>query len=79
ERLNKEGGSQDGAAVIDPAHLGRIEAALSRLTGSDLAMRLTMEERALAQAKRTQEKQFAQLAPWTGDAVALQRTGAAEP
>ncbi|MBB2671885.1 UNVERIFIED_ORG: uncharacterized protein YhaN [Rhizobium esperanzae] len=79
ERLNKEGGSQNGAAVVDPARLGRIEAAISRLTGSDLAVRLTMEERTLAQAKRIQEKQFAQLAPWTGDAVALQRTSAAEP
>ncbi|ARQ12329.1 AAA domain-containing protein (plasmid) [Rhizobium etli] len=78
ERLDKEGGSQKGAAVLD-ACLGRIEVALSRLAGSDLAMRLTLEERTLAQAKRMQEKQFAQLAPWTGDAVALQRTTGAEP
>ncbi|MGV4792043.1 AAA family ATPase [Rhizobium sp. F40D2] len=79
ERLGKDDGSQNVAAVLDPARLGRIEAALSRLAGSDLATRLLMEERALVQAKRMQEKQFAQLAPWTGDAVALQRTTAAEP
>ncbi|OWO94993.1 hypothetical protein B5E41_11375 [Rhizobium esperanzae] len=79
ERLNKEGGSQDAAGHLDPTRLGRIEIALNRLTGSDLSMRLTMEERTLVQAKRIQEKQFAQLAPWTGDAVALERTAAAEP
>ncbi|WHO77262.1 AAA family ATPase [Rhizobium sp. BT03] len=79
ERLSKEDSSQNGAAVLDPARLGRIEAALSRLTGSDLAVRLTMEERTLVQAKRMQANQFAQLAPWTGDAAALQLTSAAEP
>ncbi|WP_049731370.1 AAA family ATPase [Rhizobium ecuadorense] len=79
ERLIKEGGAQNGAEVPDPARLGRIEAALSRLTGSDLAVRLTMEERTLVQAKRMQANQFAQLAPWTGDAAALQLTSAAEP
>ncbi|NYJ14164.1 uncharacterized protein YhaN [Rhizobium leguminosarum] len=79
ERLGKEDGSQNGAAVLDPARLGRIEAALSRLSGSDLAVRLTMEERALVQARRIQANQFAQLVPWTGDAVALQLTSAAEP
>ncbi|ACI59264.1 conserved hypothetical protein (plasmid) [Rhizobium leguminosarum bv. trifolii WSM2304] len=79
ERLGKEDGSQKGATVLDPAQLGRIEAAVRRLAGSDLAMRLTLEERTLAQAQRIQVNQFAQLAPWTGDAVALQRTSAAEP
>ncbi|ARO26276.1 AAA domain-containing protein (plasmid) [Rhizobium sp. TAL182] len=79
ERSNQEGGSQDAAGHLDPTRLGRIEIALNLLTGSDLSMRLTMEERTLVQAKRIQEKQFAQLAPWTGDAVALERTAAAEP
>ncbi|MBX5162217.1 MULTISPECIES: AAA family ATPase [unclassified Rhizobium] len=79
ERLGEEGGWKNAAAVPDPARLGRIEAALSRLTGSDLAVRLTLEERTLVQVKRIQENQFAQLAPWTGDAAALQRTPAAEP
>ncbi|OWV89323.1 hypothetical protein ATY75_17460 [Rhizobium sp. N122] len=79
ERLGQEDGSQNGAAVLDPARLGRIEAALGRLTGSDLAVRLTMEERSLVQAKRVQAHHFAQLAPWTGDAAALQLTSAAEP
>ncbi|KPH06698.1 hypothetical protein CO657_33200 (plasmid) [Rhizobium acidisoli] len=79
ERLGKKDGSQNGAAVLDPARLGRIEAALSRLTGSDLAVRLTLDERTLVQAQRIQANQFAQLAPWTGDVVALQLTSAAEP
>ncbi|RFB85282.1 hypothetical protein B5K11_30200 [Rhizobium leguminosarum bv. trifolii] len=79
ERLGQEDSSQSGAAVLDPARLGRIEAALGRLTGSDLAVRLTMEERSLVQAKRVQANHFAQLAPWTGDAAALQLTSAAEP
>ncbi|MBB4191929.1 uncharacterized protein YhaN [Rhizobium aethiopicum] len=79
ERLDREGGSRDGAGVLDPARFGHIESALSRLAGSDLPVRLTMEERTLVQAKRTQENQFAQLAPWSGNAVALRQTTAAEP
>ncbi|WP_434734646.1 AAA family ATPase (plasmid) [Rhizobium sp. YTUHZ044] len=79
ERLDREGGSRDGAGVLDPELFGRIEIALSRLAGSDLPVRLTMEERTLVQAKRTQENRFEQLAPWSGNAAALQQMAVAEP
>ncbi|MBX5223929.1 AAA family ATPase [Rhizobium sp. NLR8a] len=79
ERLDREGGSRDGAGVLDPELFGRIEIALSRLAGSDLPVRLTMEERTLVQAKRTQENRFEQLAPWSGNAAALRQMAVAEP
>lgn len=79
EELRKGDERRDGAVIADPSLLGRIEAAVNRLTGSDLAARLAVEERALTQSRRVQENQFAQLLPWTGDAEALRRTASAEP
>jgi len=79
ERLNKEAADRDAAGISDPAHLARIEAALSRLTGSDLMTRLALEERVQIQKRRIQERQSAELAPWAGDGEALRLTTAAEP
>lgn len=79
ERLSADGGGPDNAPLADPVQISRIETALSRLTASDLAARLAVEERTLGQMRRAQETQFAQLAPWTGDAEALRGTPSAEP
>ncbi|UVC12208.1 AAA family ATPase (plasmid) [Rhizobium sp. TH2] len=79
ERLDKEAADRDTAGISDPAHLARIGTALNRLTGSDLAMRLAVEERTLTQKNRDQESRFAELAPWTGDAGALRLIASAEP
>lgn len=78
ERLGEAFSQQDETAASDPARLGHIEAALNRLTGSDLPARLAVEEHSLASVQRLQDSLFAQLAPWTGDSAALQRTTAAE-
>ncbi|MBB4112743.1 uncharacterized protein YhaN [Rhizobium sp. BK226] len=60
-----------GDAAFDATTLNRIESALVVLTGSDTKTQLALEERALSQLRQSAEIQFAQLAPWTGDAAAL--------
>lgn len=79
ERLRGEGQNAERAMIVDPSHLAGIEAALGRVTATDLGARLALEERALVQAGREQESRFAQLLPWMGDAESLQRTSSAEP
>lgn len=79
ERLRADGSEPDNVSLADPAQIGRIDADLARLTGSDLFARLAVEERTLGQMRRAQENQFAQLSPWTGDARALRDTPSAEP
>lgn len=79
ERLDEESNLEDKDVVSNPVYLVRIEAALSRLTGSDITARLALEERALVSAIRSQEGLFAQLAPWTGNAATLQSMTVAEP
>lgn len=78
ERLSAAGSGAQNASLTDPTQIGRIETALGRLTGSDLAARLAVEERTLGQTRRAEENQFGQLAPWTGDAEALRGTASAE-
>ncbi|QEE46357.1 AAA family ATPase [Rhizobium sp. WL3] len=81
ENLERLGSNEDGtdkASLSDPNQIRRIQAALASLSGSDLTARLALEERTLGQMRRAQESQFARLAPWTGDAEALRRTGSAE-
>ncbi|PRD40615.1 hypothetical protein C5748_25960 [Phyllobacterium phragmitis] len=71
-RLREEGAAEfDSGMTIGPESLARIEAALARLTGSDLSSRLAVEERACAQLQRGFENQLALLAPWSGDASDL--------
>lgn len=79
ERLRAENKSASIASHINHAQLSRLEAAHAQLTGSDLPARLVMEERNLAELRRSYENTIAQLAPWTGDMEVLKRTASAEP
>lgn len=80
ERL-REAGARDEqqSPAVDPAGIARIETALGRLAGSDLATRLLVEERGLSQSARACDSRMAELAPWTGGAEDLRRMPSAEP
>jgi uncharacterized protein YhaN len=78
EMMADESADLATSTIPDPLQIERIEATLRRLTGSDLASRLTVEERAHAQLKRSYDGHVAQLAPWTGDVSDLRRLVAVE-
>ena len=80
ERLREAGeGAETQDRAVDPAGIARIEAALGRLAGSDLAARLAVEERGLNQLARACDSRMAELTPWGGGAEDLRRMPAAEP
>ncbi len=75
ERLQEDDASQNGdSEAVDDITLERLEAALARLTGSDLASRLSFEERGRTQLQRNLENRIGLLAPWSGDIDALAAT-----
>jgi len=80
ERLREEGRGQfETAYTANSEQLARIETALARLTGSDLASRLAVEERTCSQLSRVFEAQLALLAPWIGSIDALRALRGTEP
>lgn len=80
ERLREEGKGQfETTETATSGQLARIETALARLTGSDLASRLLVEERTFTQLLRAFEAQFALLSPWVGSIDTLRTMRVAEP
>lgn len=79
ERLQENEPTQSGAGEdVDDVALERLEAALARLTSSDLPSRLSLEERGRVQLQRNLENRLGMLAPWSGDMEALAATRAAD-
>ena len=78
ERLRDSDADNGSAEALDDITLERLEAALARLTGSDLPSRLSFEERGRAQLQRNLENRVGLLAPWSGDMDALAATRAAD-
>lgn len=75
ERLReKEPTGHTADEAPDDITLERLEAALARLTGSDLPSRLALEERGRTQLQRNLESRMGMLSPWTGDMNALAAT-----
>ncbi|QLF71480.1 AAA family ATPase (plasmid) [Peteryoungia desertarenae] len=74
DRLEGECRKPEQGLVPDAASARRIEAALTRLNSSDLATRISFEERALAQAEHGLENALAALRPWHGTPDALLTT-----
>jgi uncharacterized protein YhaN len=80
ERVRSEGKREfEEASRLTPETLSRVEAALAKLNGTDLQAQLTVELRNRDRMKRDCESQFAQLAPWSGDADTLRQLRSAEP
>lgn len=80
EHLRGEGETDfEETRILPPEAIALIEAALGRLSGSDLPSALAVEERAGARLRRTFDSQLAQLAPWVGDAETLRALRTAEP
>lgn len=80
ERLRSEGKvAFETSNLLTPEALSRVEAALARLSGANLQAQLAVELRNAERLKRECEAQFAQLAPWSGDADRLRLLRSAEP
>jgi len=68
QRLSDEARLENAAAPApSPALMARIERALAGLTGSDLAARLRVEQRARSLLQQDCERQRTLLAPWLGE------------
>ncbi len=79
ERLREDDTAENGAGeTLDDITLDRLEAALARLTGSDLPSRLSFEKRGRTQLQRNVENRLGLLAPWSGDMDALAATSTAD-